>query len=152
VINKPDERDEALQQGPAIIMATSGMLEGGPAIRYLEAISEDERNKVLFVSYQINGTLGRRVLDGAKQISIIDDDGKIKIMDLRCEIDKVVGFSGHSDYNQIMKFIAKLRPKLKNVVVNHGEKAKTLNVSNNISRLFRLPVTAPASLETLRFV
>jgi predicted metal-dependent RNase len=152
VINKPDEREEALQQGPAIIMATSGMLEGGPSIRYLEALSEDERNKVLFVSYQINGTLGRRVLDGVKQISIIDDDGKIKIMNLMCEIDKVVGFSGHSDYNQIMKFIAKLRPKLKNVIVNHGEKVKTLNVSNNIGRLFRLPTVAPASLETIRLV
>jgi len=152
VINKPDEREEALQQGPAIIMATSGMLEGGPSIRYLEALSEDERNKVLFVSYQINGTLGRRVLDGVKQISVIDDDGKIKIMNLMCEIDKVVGFSGHSDYNQIMKFIAKLRPKLKNVIVNHGEKVKTLNVSNNIGRLFRLPTVAPASLETIRLV
>lgn len=152
IINKPDEREEALQQGPAIIMATSGMLEGGSSVKYLEAISEDERNKVLFVSYQISGTLGRRVLDGAKQISVIDDDGKIKIMDLKCEVDKVVGFSGHSDYNQIMKFIAKLRPKLKNVVVNHGERAKTLNVSSSIGRLFRLPSTAPASLETMRLV
>jgi len=152
VINKPDEREEALQQGPAIIMATSGMLEGGPSIRYFEELASDELNKILFVSYQIGGTLGRRVLDDAKQISIIDEDGKIKIIDVKCEVDKVVGFSGHSDYNQIMRFISKLRPKLKNVIINHGEKVKTLNVSSNVSRLFRLPATAPSNLETIRLV
>jgi Predicted metal-dependent RNase, consists of a metallo-beta-lactamase domain and an RNA-binding KH domain len=152
VVNKPDEREEVLQQGPAIIMATSGMLEGGASIRYLEALAGDERNKVLFVSYQISGTLGRRVLDGARQISIIDDEGKIKIIDLKCEVDQVVGFSGHSDYNQIMKFISKLRPKLKNVIVNHGEKNKTINVSNSIKKLFHIPSIAPSCLDAIRLV
>ncbi|MEM0052927.1 MAG: beta-CASP ribonuclease aCPSF1 [Nitrososphaeria archaeon] len=152
IINKPDEREEVLQQGPAIIMATSGMLEGGASIKYLEALAGDERNKVLFVSYQISGTLGRRVLDGAKQISIIDDEGKIKIIDLKCEVDQVVGFSGHSDYNQIMKFISKLRPKLKNVIVNHGEKNKTISISNSIKKLFHIPSEAPSCLDAMRLV
>ena len=151
-ISKPDGREEALQQGPAIIMATSGMLEGGPSVRYFEELAENELNKVLFVSYQIRGTMGRRVLDGAKQISVIDDDGKIKIINIKCEVDKVVGFSGHSDYNQIMRFISKLRPKLKNIIVGHGEKAKTINVSASASRLFHISSVAPTVLEAINLI
>jgi predicted metal-dependent RNase len=151
-ISKPDGREEALQQGPAIIMATSGMLEGGPSVRYFEELAENELNKVLFVSYQIGGTMGRRVLDGAKQISVIDDDGKIKIINIKCEVDKVVGFSGHSDYNQIMRFISKLRPKLKNIIVEHGEKAKTINVSASASRLFHISSVAPTVLEAINLI
>jgi predicted metal-dependent RNase len=64
VVNGWGKRDEVLKdQNPAIIMATSGMLEGGPSVEYFKEIATKENNKMIFVSYQINGTLGRRVLD-----------------------------------------------------------------------------------------
>ena len=49
-------------------MATSGMLEGGPVMRYFEELAPIEKNKLIFVSYQIAGTLGRRIMDGANQV------------------------------------------------------------------------------------
>ena len=52
------------------------MLEGGPVIEYLRNIAPDKKNKILFVSYQVNGTLGRRVMDGARQVSIMGKEGK----------------------------------------------------------------------------
>ncbi len=102
-IEHPSGREEALREGPAVIMATSGMLEGGPVLQYFEHVAPSERNKILFVSYQVQGTLGRRVLDGAHQASLLGDNGKIKIVDVRCQVQKVEGFSGHSDYNQIIQ-------------------------------------------------
>jgi len=149
-VEHPSNREEAFREGPAIIMATSGMLEGGPVLEYFENIAPSEKNKILFVSYQVQGTLGRRVLDGSSQASLMDESGKIKIVDVRCGVQKVEGFSGHSDYNQIIRFIGKLRPKLQQVLVNHGEKRKTENLAYAIQRIYRVPAVHPAVQEAIR--
>jgi KH/beta-lactamase-domain protein len=149
-IEHPSNREEALREGPAIIMATSGMLEGGPVLDYFETIAPVDRNKILFVSYQVQGTLGRRVLDGSKQASLMGDNGKIKIVDVNCKVEKIEGFSGHSDYNQIIRFVGKLRPKLQQVIVNHGEKRKIENLSYMIQRIYRVPTLHPMVQEAIR--
>jgi len=149
-VEHASNREEALREGPAIIMATSGMLEGGPVLEYFENIAPSERNKILFVSYQVQGTLGRRVLDGSSQASLMDEGGKIKIVDVKCEVQKIEGFSGHSDYNQIIRFVGKLRPKLQQVLVNHGEKRKTENLAYAIQRIYRVPTLHPAVQEAIR--
>ena len=116
----PTDREEAYREGPAIIMATSGMLEGGPVLDYFEHLAPSEKNKILFVSYQVQGSIGRRVLDGGSQASLMDQNGKIKIVDVKAKVLKIEGFSGHSDYNQIIRFVGKVRPKLQLDLVNHG--------------------------------
>jgi len=149
-IDHPNNRAEALQEGAAIIMATSGMLEGGPVLEYFKELAPSERNKIVFVSYQIPGTLGRRILDGAKQVSAIGENGKIKIVDISCQVDRIEGFSGHSDYNEIIRFVNRLRPKLQRVIVNHGEKKKTENVADAISRIFKIPAIQPSVQEAIK--
>jgi len=149
-IEHPSARDEAIKEGPAVIMATSGMLEGGPVLQYFEHIAPSDRNKILFVSYQVQGTLGRRVLDGSKQASLLGDNGKIKIVDVNASTQKVDGFSGHSDYNQIIRFIGKMRPKLQQVIVNHGDKRKIENLAYVIQRIYRIPALRPAVQEAIR--
>jgi hypothetical protein len=149
-VEHPSNREEAFREGPAIIMATSGMLEGGPVLDYFENLAPSEKNKILFVSYQVQGTLGRRVLDGSNQASLMDQSGKIKIVDVKCSVQKVEGFSGHSDYNQIIRFIGKVRPKLQQVLVNHGEKRKTENLAYAIQRIYRVPAIHPAVQEAIR--
>ncbi|MBI3860033.1 MAG: beta-CASP ribonuclease aCPSF1 [Thaumarchaeota archaeon] len=149
-VEHPSNREEAFREGPAVIMATSGMLEGGPVLDYFENIAPSERNQILFVSYQVQGTLGRRVLDGSSQASLMDQGGKIKIVDVRCGVQKIEGFSGHSDYNQIIRFIGKLRPKLQQVLVGHGEKRKTENLAYAIQRIYRVPTLHPAVQEAIR--
>ena len=149
-IDHPNKREEALQQGPAIIMATSGMLEGGPVIDYFSKLASSEKNGVVFVSYQIPGTMGRRVLDGSKQVSILDERGKINIVDVNCNVSKVEGFSGHSDYNQLMRYVGKLRSKLQCVIINHGERRKVENMANMISRVYRIPTLQPSVQEAIK--
>ena len=149
-IEHPTDREEAYREGPAIIMATSGMLEGGPVLDYFEHLASSEKNKLLFVSYQVQGTIGRRVLDGGTQASLMDQNGKIKIVDVKAAVQKIEGFSGHSDYNQIIRFVGKVRPKLQLVLVNHGEKRKTENLAYSIQRIYRIPAIHPTVQEAIR--
>ena len=150
-IEHPDAREEPLRDGsPCIILATSGMLEGGPVLEYLKNIAPDKKNKILFVSYQVNGTLGRRVLDGSKQVSLMGKEGKVQVVNINCSIEKLDGFSGHSDYNQLISFVHKLRPKLRRVLVNHGERRKSENLSMSIRRMFRVASHYPQIQEAIK--
>jgi uncharacterized protein len=150
VINGHGKRDEVFNdENAAIIMATSGMLEGGPSVEYFKEIAPSPNNKILFVSYQINGTLGRRVLDGAmNEVSMLDKNGKVKVVPVRCQTQKMDGFSGHSDFNQIMSFVAKIRPK--RVLVNHGERSKSDNVASAIYSRLKIRSGVPDNREMLR--
>jgi uncharacterized protein len=150
-VEHQDAREEPLREGsPCIIMATSGMLEGGPVLEYFRNIAPDKKNKILFVSYQVNGTLGRRVLDNAKQVSMLGREGKVEVVSINAGVAKLDGFSGHSDYNQLMSFVQRLRPKLRRVLVNHGERRKSENLAINIRRMFRVPAHYPQIQEAIK--
>lgn len=150
-IEHSDAREEPLREGtPCIILATSGMLEGGPVLEYFRNIAPNSKNKIIFVSYQVNGTLGRRVLDGAKQVSLLGREGKVEVVNINCSMIKLDGFSGHSDYNQLLSFVHKLRPKLRRVLVNHGERRKCENLAMTIRRMFRVPSHYPQVQEAIR--
>ncbi|MEO9363447.1 MAG: beta-CASP ribonuclease aCPSF1 [Nitrososphaera sp.] len=144
------KREEAINdQNPAIIMATSGMLEGGPSVEYFKELAPNPKNKIIFVSYQINGTLGRRVLDGnVSEVSMMDKSGKVKVVPVRCQTQKIDGFSGHSDFNQIMNFVAKVKPK--RVLVNHGERTKSENVASAIYSRLKIRSGVPDNREIVR--
>jgi predicted metal-dependent RNase len=150
VVNGHERREDVFNDdNPSVIMATSGMLEGGPSVEYFKKIAPDKRNNIIFVSYQINGTLGRRVIDGGlTEISMLDEKGKVKVIPIRCASQKIDGFSGHSDFNQIMNFAARVKPK--RVLVNHGEKSKSENVASNIFSRFKIGSIVPDSREIIK--
>jgi KH/beta-lactamase-domain protein len=150
VINGISKREEVFNDdSPSIIMATSGMLEGGPSVEYFKQISPNPKNKIIFVSYQINGTLGRRVLDGTiSEASMIDKNGKVRVIPVRCSKQKIDGFSGHSDFNQILNFVSKVRPK--RVLVNHGEKSKSENIASVIYSRMKIRSGVPDNREIIK--
>lgn len=150
VISGYGKRDDVLNdENPAIVMATSGMLEGGPSVEYFKELAPDPKNKIMFVSYQINGTLGRRVLDGAmSEVSMMDKTGKVKVVPVRCQTQKIDGFSGHSDFNQILNFVSRVKPK--RVLVNHGEKSKSENVASAIYSRLKIRSGVPDNREIVR--
>jgi len=150
-IEHADGRDEPLRDdSPCIIIATSGMLEGGPVLEYFRNLAPEKRNKILFVSYQVNGTLGRRVMDGVRQVSILGKEGKVEVVSINCATEKLEGFSGHSDYNQLMSYVHRLRPKLRRVLVNHGERRKSENLSSSIRRMYRVTTHYPQVQEAIK--
>jgi len=150
IVEHPSARQEIVDGEQSIIMATSGMMEGGPVIDYFKYLAPDERNGVVFVSYQIEGTLGRRVQRGLAETPIINSDGKIEILKVNLKVEPIKGFSGHSDRRQILNYIRRVTPKPEKVIVCHGEKAKSLSIANTLQRTYKLDVRVPEILETIK--
>jgi KH/beta-lactamase-domain protein len=150
VVEHPSARSEIIEGEPCIIMATAGMLEGGPVIDYFQNLAHDDRNSLVFVSYQIEGTLGRRVQKGAQEVSIMDQDGKIRVIRVGLKVHTVEGFSGHSDRRQIINYLRKISPKPENIIVCHGERSKCISLADFIRRKYGVNAVAPDVLETIR--
>ena len=150
LVEHPSAREEIVQGEPSIVMATAGMLEGGPVIDYFKRLASDERNTVIFVSYQIEGTLGRRVQRGLAETPIMNNEGRIEVINVKVRVESIEGFSGHSDRRQIVDFVRRVTPHPEKVLVCHGEKAKCLSVSGFLRRKFKIDAVAPDTLETVR--
>ncbi|MEM4268398.1 MAG: beta-CASP ribonuclease aCPSF1 [Candidatus Woesearchaeota archaeon] len=144
------ERQQVIEEGgPCIVLATSGMLTGGPSVEYLKAFAESERNSLIFVSYQGEGSLGRRIQRGEKEIAFMQGNRQ-EITKINMEIHTVEGFSGHSSHKQLMSYIYRMTPKPKKVIVNHGESSRCLELSSSIHKMYKIESVAPRNLETIR--
>uniref|UniRef100_A0A7J3YTQ3 Transcription termination factor FttA n=1 Tax=Ignisphaera aggregans TaxID=334771 RepID=A0A7J3YTQ3_9CREN len=119
---------------PAIIIATSGMLTGGPAVEYFKLMASNPSNTMIFVNYQVEGTLGRRIRDGAREVAFVNEKGKVEIIRIKMEVYSIEGFSGHSDKTQLLDYIKHMQPKPSRIVLVHGEKNATLSLSREIER------------------
>jgi len=152
IVDHPSVRQEIIDGEPCIIMATAGMLEGGPVIEYFKSLAEDDKNSIIFVSYQIEGTQGRRVQKGLPEVMTIDSDGKMGVVKVRLQVESIEGFSGHSDRREIINYITHLKPKPERVIVCHGERAKCLSMANFIQRKCGIQALVPAIMETFRLL
>ncbi len=152
IVEHPNVRQEIIEGEPCIIMATSGMLEGGPVIEYFKSLAEDEKNTAIFVSYQIEGTLGRRVQKGLNEATLMSSDGKMDVVKVKLHVDSIEGFSGHSDRRQIINYVTHLKSKPERVAVCHGEKANCLSIANFLQRRCEIEAFAPALMETFRLL
>ena len=150
IVEHPSAREEIIEGRECIILATSGMLEGGPVIEYFKRLAPDEKNTIIFVSYQIEGTLGRRVQKGVAEVPMVNSEGKIEIIKVKMRVESIEGFSGHSDRRQIISYIRKVTPRPEKVIVCHGERAKCYSVAEYLRRKFNLDAVAPRVLETIR--
>lgn len=155
-IVKGENREEIVNERPAVILATSGMLTGGPVLDYLKLLAGDENSSLVFVSYQVEGTLGRKILQGLRKLTFTDKQGKMTIKELKMEIHRVEGFSGHSDRKQLSRYLQRISPTPKVVILNHGEKTKISEFRNHIEtrlkKRYRLnfEVLTPQNMETIR--
>jgi len=144
------EREKSWEEKPAVILTTSGMLVGGPVMEHLKALAEDEKNTLIFVGYQAEGTMGRRIQKGWKEIPIRTDSSKSVNIEMKMEVQTVEGLSGHSDRNQLLNFISRLEAKPNRIVVGHGEASRCLDFARSVYKLFRIETTAPRNLEAIR--
>jgi metallo-beta-lactamase family protein len=101
---------------PCIIISASGMCEGGRILHHLQHALGNDRNTVLFVGFQGQGTLGRRLRDGAETVNVFGEPVRV-----RAEIVPLDGFSAHADQQEILAWVARLEPQPKAVFIVHGE-------------------------------
>ncbi len=148
-VSAKEERLDIIKGGPCIIMATSGMLIGGPSVQYLRALASDSKNSLIFVSYQVSGTLGSRILRGFREFQYINAKGRTQLVKMNLKVFILEGFSGHSSRSQISQFLRRIQPRPKSIIVNHGEESKAISLSTMIHKKLRKSTRAPKNLETL---
>ena len=146
----PKERNSIIDSGePAVIIATSGMLIGGPSVEYLKGLAHDPKNTLMFSGYQAEGTLGRRIQKGWAEVPI-NEEGKKKTLKIEMEIKTIEGISGHADRNELLKFISRLTSKPERIIVNHGEKARSIDLAHSAHKIFHIETDVPKNLDSIR--
>lgn len=102
-------------RGAAVIIAGSGMLNGGRIKHHLLRHIDDPASCLLFVGYQANGTLGRQLVEGARRVRLFGIERPVRI-----RVEQVQGFSGHADRDEVLGWLSRMSPKPKKVAVIHG--------------------------------
>ena len=148
---EPAKRQEIIDGGPSVILATSGMLNGGPVIEYLRALGPDKLNTLVFVGYQAEGTLGRRIQKGWNEVPF-SIEGRTETIKTKLEVETVDGFSGHSDRRQLIEYVRRIDPRPERILTNHGDENKCIELASAIHKRYGIETRAPLNLETMRFV
>jgi KH/beta-lactamase-domain protein len=152
IVEHPSVRQGVIDGEPCIVLATSGMLEGGPVIEYFKSWANDPKNTIIFVSYQIEGTMGKRVQKGVSEVTMMDNEGKMAALQVNMQVASIEGFSGHSDRRQLINYLSHLNPKPERIFVCHGEKQKIANMANFLDKKVGITTVVPAILETFRLL
>jgi KH/beta-lactamase-domain protein len=148
-VASPEERDLIIQGDPAIIVATSGMLNGGPSVLYFKELCQDPNNSLIFVSYQGKGTLGSKIQKGITEIQMVED-GKTVMYHIAMGVHSITGFTGHSDRRELENYINKVTPKPERVVVIHGEESKVTKFASWVYKTTKRESLAPPNGTTIR--
>ena len=106
------------EESRCIIIAGAGMCNGGRILQHFKHRLWNEKNAVVFVGYQVQGTLGRKLVDGAKKINIYGEDVIVK-----AKVHTINGFSAHADQNGLIEWMGKFK-KLDKIFLIHGETDK----------------------------
>ena len=104
--------------GPAVIIAASGMAESGRILHHLAHGLGDHRNLVLFVGFQAEHTLGRRIQEGANPVRVLGDEYPV-----RAEVETIGGYSAHADRTELLAWVRRLGGPIRRAFVVHGEPA-----------------------------
>jgi metallo-beta-lactamase family protein len=112
------EESQALNDlpGPMIILSASGMCEGGRILHHLRNNIDKSATTILLVGHQAEGTLGRRLQDGARKVTIFGLEHPVC-----AKVETMHAFSSHADQNDLLAFIAALDPKPRKIFLVHGD-------------------------------
>ncbi|MBI5051243.1 beta-CASP ribonuclease aCPSF1 [Candidatus Micrarchaeota archaeon] len=144
------DKESIVHGEPCIILAPSGMLSGGPSYEYLKLMADDPKNALIFVGYQSALSLGSKLQRGMKEIPIMGDDGKTKVLNINMEIKTADGFSGHSDRAQLMAFLKNLRPTPERIFTMHGDWGKTEEFAKSAGAMLHKESRSLSNLEAVR--
>jgi len=124
--------------GPAVIISASGMVNGGRIMHHLKWRLPDQRNALLFVGYQAEGTKGRLLLEGAKRIRIHGEEFPV-----RARIFQAHALSAHADRDEILRWLSGFSKPPRRVFVVHGEPKSSQALQEHILKRFGWEVSAP---------
>ncbi len=129
---------------PKIIIAGSGMMNGGRMLHHARHYLSLPNTTLLFVGYQAPRTLGRLIQDGVKTVRIFGDDIRVS-----ARIQTISGYSGHKDVNGLVAFIEPVRTKVKKVFVTMGEQKSSLFLVQRLRDFLGVYAVAPSPQESV---
>ncbi|MBL7206081.1 MAG: beta-CASP ribonuclease aCPSF1 [Candidatus Aenigmarchaeota archaeon] len=149
----PKTRKDIIDSGdPCVVISTSGMLSGGPVMEYLKAFASEKKNTLVFVGYQGIGTMGRKIQKGWKEIPVRTEGGKTKVIRMEMNVETIEGLTGHSGRRQLMGYVRNIASKPDRVIINHGEKKRSMELAKDMHNSFRVETIVPHNLDAIRLV
>ena len=116
---------------PKIVIAGSGMLTGGRMLNYLETQAQNPNNTLLFVGYQAEGTRGRKLLEGEKELKVYG-----KWVPFYMQVAEIEGLSAHADHTELMDWMSEILNKPKRIFIVHGEKESAEALQKGIEETY----------------
>ena len=147
-VDSPELREKVIAGDPCVVITTSGMLNGGPIFEYLRGCAPDARNALVFVGYQAEGTVGRRIQKGWRELPL----GGRETIQVNLECLTVDGFSGHSDRRELMNYVGHISPRPEKIFTIHGDENKTIDLASSLYKRYHIETHSPMNLETYRMI
>lgn len=130
---------------PKIIIAGAGMSNGGRILHHERRYLQDEKSTILFIGYQVSGSLGRQILDGAREVKIFGE-----IVPVRARVQAIGGYSAHADQVQLLDWIMEMKERLKKVYVVQGEAEAASSLAQKIKDEFAISAEVPTQGESVQ--
>ncbi|HEX9721788.1 MAG TPA: MBL fold metallo-hydrolase [Candidatus Paceibacterota bacterium] len=129
---------------PKIIIAGSGMSQGGRILHHEKRYLQDPNSTILFVGYQAKGSLGRQILEGAKEVSIFDEQ-----VPVRCNVQAIGGYSAHADQPKLIEWLQTAQDKPETIFVVQGEEEQATALADKIKTGLSAKALVPLPSQTV---
>lgn len=139
-VTSDDSKQINFDETPKVIISASGMCEAGRIRHHLKHNLWREECTVLFVGYQVEGTLGRKLLGGVKYVNLFGEEVRVA-----ASIENLEGISAHADRDQLISWIDSFATKPKRIFVNHGADGVCDRFAESITQQLNIKATAPYS-------
>jgi metallo-beta-lactamase family protein len=130
-------------RGPAVIISASGMLNGGRVLHHLVHRLPDPNTTLLFVGYQAEGTLGRRILEGAKEVQVLGLPVRVA-----AQIEEIPALSAHADAGELLEWLSAIPEKPREIFLVHGENPAREALAASIRQKLSFQVSLPRQDES----
>jgi len=129
---------------PKIILAGSGMSHGGRILHHERRYLSDPKSTILFIGYQAEGSLGRRIMEGAKEVHIFQEPVHVK-----CKVSVITSYSAHADKPKLLNWLSHMKVGLKRVFVIHGEASVSAHFAATVKSELGLEAVVPKIGDTV---
>jgi len=129
---------------PKVIIAGSGMSQGGRILHHEVRYLPDPKSSILFIGYQAEGSLGRKILEGAKTVKLLGEEVAV-----RAKVKQISGYSAHADQPQLLEWLRLMRLSAKKVFVVQGEEIEALPLAQKIRDELAMDAVVPTEGEVV---
>ena len=139
-LTSDDSKMINFDESPKVILSASGMCEAGRIRHHLKHNLWRADSTILFVGYQAEGTIGRKLVEGEKKVKLFGEE-----ISVNAKIATIAGISGHADHDMLIDWLKNIAPHIKTVFVNHGDDTVCDSFANDIENEYGVKAVAPFS-------